>query len=493
MNDRQGGPDADAAAAPDALDPALDPPGGDMDRARPVPVPGVAGGGVRLSIWELAWPSILTNLLFSTIGIVSIKVVATLGPAAAAAVTVGNQIFFTLQAILMAVSVGTTALVARAWGANDEADAVRTTITSLGVGAGVAIVLTVPVVVWAHPIAGLFGTGPEATRLAGDFIRWLAVFNVAFAVNFIMSAALRAAGDARTPMWLGVATNLISLAGLYVLVFGHFGFPALGVTGAAIANGFAFAVAGAVFLILWVSGRLKLAFRPEEIRGAFDAERMRRLVDIGYPAALEQGVFRIGFFLFLGIVGHFYGTAAFAAYGIGVNILSLCFVVGFGFSIAGSTLVGQNLGAGDIEAATASGWRSLRYATGSMLLLGIAIIAAARPIAEFMIDDPEVVRLTVAFIWILGAVQPLMAVEFALGGALRGAGDTRYPLKATMAGLLGMRCVLAGIFAFLGLSVEWVYAALVGDYALKAYMLTRRFRSGRWRTMIRDERAAAVV
>ncbi|HSG88640.1 MAG TPA: MATE family efflux transporter [Pseudomonadales bacterium] len=461
---------------------------GDMDRTRPIPDPGIQrGDGVQLSIWELAWPSILTNLLFSSIGIVSIKVVATLGPAAAAAVTVGNQVFFTVQAILMAVSVGTTALVARAWGAKDYDESIRTTVTSLAVGVAVALVLTAPVVIWSEEIAGLFGLGPTASRMAGDFIRWLAVFNVAFAVNFVMSAALRAVGDARTPMWIGVGTNIISLCGLYVLVFGHFGFPALGVKGAAIANGFAFGVAGVVFIILWMAGRLKLEFRAEEMHQAFEVARVRRLLHIGYPAALEQGVFRLGFFVFLGIIGHYYGTAAFAAYGIGVNILSLCFVVGFGFSIAGSTLVGQNLGAGDMDAATASGWRSLRYAMASMVALGVLIIATARPIAEFMIDDPVVVDYTISFIYILGAVQPLMAIEFALGGALRGAGDTRYPLKATMAGLLGMRCVLAVAFAWLGLSVEWVYAALIGDYALKGYMLTRRFKSGRWRMIALNE------
>lgn len=447
-------------------------------------------GDERPGIWELAWPSILTNLLFAMVGIVSIKVVASLGPAAAAAVTVGNQIFFTLQAIMMAVSVGTTALVARAWGARDFDEAIRTTLASLVLGGAVAVVLTVPALVWARPIAALFGLGPEATLLAGEFIFWLSLFNVAFAVNFIMSAALRAAGDARTPMWIGMATNVISMLGLYVLVFGHFGFPALGVRGAAIANGFAFGVAGLAFLWLWIRGRLVIAFRAQELGEAFDAARVRRLLAIGYPAALEQGVFRVGFFVFLGVIGHFYGTAAFAAYGIGVNILSVCFVVGFGFSVAGSTLVGQALGANDPQGASASGWRSLRYAMASMLAIGVSVILFAEPMARFMIADPEVVAHTVAFIYILGAVQPLMAVEFAFGGALRGAGDTRYPLKATMAGLLGMRCTLAVLFALGGLSVEWVYAALIGDYALKAWMLTRRFRSGRWRSLYSNEQLA---
>ncbi len=447
---------------------------------------------VRPGIWELAWPSILTNLLFAMVGIVSIKVVATLGPAAAAAVTVGNQVFFTLQAIMMAVSVGTTALVARAWGARDFDEAIRTTLSSLLLGGLVAVILTLPVLVYARPLAALFGLGTDATDLAAEFIFWLSLFNVAFAVNFIMSAALRAAGDARTPLWIGVATNLISMLGLYVLVFGHFGFPALGVRGAAIANGFAFGVAGLAFLLLWVRGRLVIAFRAREFREAFDAARVRRLLAIGYPAAIEQGVFRIGFFIFLGVIGHYYGTAAFAAYGIGVNILSVCFVVGFGFSIAGSTLVGQALGANDHEGATAAGWRSLRYTMLSMIAIGVAVILFAEPMARFMIDDAEVIAYTVAFIYILGVVQPLMAVEFALGGSLRGAGDTRYPLKATMAGLLGMRCTLALAFAWLGLSVEWVFAALIGDYALKAWMLNQRFRSGRWRSLYSNEQLAVT-
>ena len=447
---------------------------------------------MQLSIWELAWPSVLSNLLFSLTGLVATKVVAELGAPAAAAASVGNQVFFSMQAILMAVSVGTTALVARAWGAEDREEAERATTTSLFLGAAFALLMTSVGMGFAYRIAGLFGLEPETTALAGDFIYWLSLFNVAFAVNFIMSAALRAAGDARTPLWIGIATNLISVVLLYALVFGNFGAPALGVKGAAIANGIAFSVAGLVTLLFWFSGRLLLPFGGIFFGEILEAERVRRLLQVGYPAALEQGVFRIGFFVFLWVIGNFYGTDAFAAYGIGVNILSLCFVVGLGFSIAGATLVGQHLGAGEQEEAAASGWRSLRWAMGSMIVIGIAIIAAAEPIAAFMIDDERVIYYTVVFIYILGACQPLMAVEFAIGGALRGAGDTRYPLKATMAGLILMRCTLAVVFAVLELPVEWVFGALIGDYAMKAIMLTRRFRSGRWKTMLGGDEAATA-
>jgi Na+-driven multidrug efflux pump len=101
-----------------------------------------------------------------------------------------------------------------------------------------------------------------------------------------------------------------------------------------------------------------------------------------------------------------------------------------------------------------------------------------------MIDDAEVVRLTVVFIYVLGGLQPLMAIEFALTGSLRGAGDTRFPLLVVLSGLVLVRCVLAGIFAWLDFSVEWIFYALIADYIVKTTMLTLRFRGGRWKTVI---------
>ncbi|MEX0941815.1 MAG: MATE family efflux transporter [Pseudomonadales bacterium] len=436
----------------------------------------------QLSIWELAWPAIVGNLLFAVIGIISIKIVGELGASAVAAVTTGQRIFFALQAILMAISAGTTAMVARAWGARDYEEAARVTSVSLWIGNIVALLLMLPCVLFAGAIAGVFGLDEATTTEAAKYIRYLSLFNVAFAINMVIGAALRAAGDTRTPLWIGVIINIVNVVLVYWLVFGGFGIPAMGVAGAGIANGAAFGFGALICLYLWYTGKLKVAVGGP---GSISQRRVRQLVHIGYPAGVEQFVFQAGFVAFLWLVAY-YGTAAFAAYGIGVQILSLSFVVGFGFSIAGATLVGQHLGARDPEGAARQGWRATALAIGSMTLLSILIVAFAEWIARFLINDDEVVRLTVIFIYIMAIAQPLMAIEFTLGGCLRGAGDTRFPLITTMAGLIGVRVGLAALFAWLGLSVGWIYGALIGDYLIKAAMLVWRFKSDKWKQIFTD-------
>lgn len=433
-----------------------------------------------LGIWELAWPAILGNLLHSTVGIVDMKIVGSLGPAAVAATGTGNRIFFVLQAVLMAVTAGTTALVARAWGAGDRQEAERVTRASLWLCASVSLLLSVPAFVFADQLAAVFRLEAETVALAATFIRWISPFNVVFAVFFVISAGLRAAGDTRTPLWIGAGTNVVNVFLVYSLVYGEFGFPAMGVAGAALANGLAFSFGAIVTVCLWLGNRLILGVGPPV---CLERSRVGRLLRIGYPAGLEQGVWQGGFILFLWIVA-LYGTEPYAAYMLGVNILSFSFVVGFGFSIAASTLVGQHLGAGDPDAAARSGWRAMGMSVGVMLVFAAIILLAAEPLARFLIDDDEVVRLTVVFIYVLGSVQALMAIEFSLGGALRGAGDTRFPLITVLSGLFGARILLAGIFAWRGLPVEWIFAALIADYIVKATMLTLRFRSGRWKTVI---------
>lgn len=437
----------------------------------------------------MAWPTVLTNLLQSTVGLTDVKVVGTLGATAVAAATTGHRVFFALQAVLMGVSAGTTALVARAWGAGDPAEAARVLRSSLQLGIAIALVMTLIGVGGAGPFASFFGLSGEAQELAAIYMRWISAFASVFALGFVLTSALRAAGDARTPLLIGAVANLTNVLCLYLLVYGGWGFPKLGVKGAALSGGIAFSCAGALYVWLWSSGRLRLAPTAAD---AGSSQRMRSVLHIGTPAAIEQLVVQAGFITFTLIISRYYGTAALAAYGIGVQILSVSFVIGFGFSVAASTLVGQHLGAGDPARAAHSGWRAMVLAVAAMSVLSLGIVHFAQPIAHQMIDDPAVERLTAVFIEILGLAQPLMAIDFALSGALRGAGDTRFPLFTTFSGLILGRVLSAAIFAWRGLPVEWIYGALLADYSIKCCLLVWRFRSGKWQKALIPQAAAAA-
>ena len=430
-------------------------------------------------ILRLAWPAVVGNLAYSMVGLVDIKIVASLGTSAVAAVTTGHRIFWVTQAMMIAVTAGTTALVARAWGAGDRAEAARITRASLALCSGIAALLSVPAFVFARRLAGIFELDSDTVDSAAVFIQVMSLFNVAFAVTMVIGSALRAAGDTMTPLWIGLATNVLNVVLVFGLVYGRFGLPGLGVPGAALATGLSLLAGALVCLGLWGAGRLRVGVGE---KGSFTRERVRQLFHIGYPAGLEQAAMQVGFIVFLWIVS-LYGTAPYAAYGIGVQILSFSFVVGIGFNIAASTHVGQKLGAGDPAGAEESGWRAMRLAVVTMAILSGLIIAGAQSIAGFIIDDPEVVRLTVIFIYVLGAAQPLMAVDFTLGGALRGAGDTRFPLVTTLVGLVLIRGSVAGLLAVMDFGVEWVFCALLLDYLVKSSLLAVRFRRGAWKAI----------
>ncbi|MCP5040607.1 MAG: MATE family efflux transporter [bacterium] len=440
-------------------------------------VDGVRGPEKMPGILRLAWPAVLGNLLMSLVGIVGIKIVGSLGAQAVAAVTTGHRIFFIAQGIMMALSAGTTAMVARAWGAGDREEAGRVTRASVILSALLAVALAIPCIVFAEQMVGVFQLDSETLVQAADFLRLVSIFNLGFAIVMVLGSAIRAAGDTITPLWIGAATNVVNVFLVYGMVYGRFGFPEMGVRGAALAAGLSFTLGALISLVMWLKGWLLVGVGSGS---SLSRERVGQLFRIGAPAGVEQLIFQVGFVAFLYIVS-FYGTAPYAAYGIGVQLLSLSFVIGFGFAIAASTHVGQRLGAKDPEGAAHSGWRAMWLSIAAMTAIGAVIISTAELTASLMIDDPEVIRLTVVFIYILGAVQPLMAIEAALGGALRGAGDTRFPMLVTLCGLIVVRGSVAAIGAYLGVSVEWIFAALIADYVVKALMLVLRFRSDHWK------------
>tara|TARA_X000001036_G_scaffold431423_1_gene465695 strand:- start:2973 stop:4334 length:1362 start_codon:yes stop_codon:yes gene_type:complete len=438
-----------------------------------------------MGVWTLAWPSIITNLFYATSSIAAIKVVGGLGPDAIAAAVTGQRVTFILQAVLTGVLAGSTALIARNWGANNKEEAGIFFSRTIQLVIFLALISAILIWKFAEPLVIFFGLKGDALVLSTQYLKSIAPFYLAYGCGLGLITALRAIGDVKTPLVIGVIMNLFAVFFMLVLVNGWLGFPEYGVVGAALGNGVSFVIGAALLIVFWLSNQLKVKYSSIF---HFDIQRVKAIFEVGLPAALEQVIFQIGITAFLILVA-FYGTEAYAAYGIGVQILSFSIVIGFGFSIAGATLVGQHLGAKDEEQAKRAGWGAMRLSILSMTFFGILIVIFAEPLARYMIDNDEVVRLTVIFIWLLGSMQPLMAIEFSLGGALRGAGDTKTPLVITLTCLLFIRVFLAVIFFLLDARVEVIFSTLVADYVVKGFLYVARFRSDRWMNALKAKEA----
>ena len=406
-----------------------------------------------MGVWTLAWPSIITNLFYATSSIAAIKVVGDLGPDAIAAAVTGQRVTFILQAVLTGVLAGSTALIARNWGANEKLEAGIFFSRTVQLVTFLALISAVLIWKFAEPLVIFFGLKDEALILSTQYLKSIAPFYIGYGCGLGLITALRAIGDVKTPLIIGVIMNLFAIFFMLVLVNGWLGFPKYGVVGAALGNGVSFVIGAALLIVFWLSNQLQV--RYSSIFN-FDIKRVKEIFEVGLPAALEQVIFQIGITAFLILVA-FYGTEAYAAYGIGVQILSFSIVIGFGFSIAGATLVGQHLGAKNEEQAKRAGWGAMRLSIISMTFFGVLITIFAEPLARYMIDNDEVVRLTVIFIWLLGSMQPLMAIEFSLGGALRGAGDTKTPLAITLTCLLFIRVFLGNeIVLYINFSLRYI-------------------------------------
>ena len=434
-----------------------------------------------LSVWGLAWPPIVGNLLFASVGVISIKAVGTLGAEAVAAVGTGQRMVWVFQALLMAVMTGTTALVARAVGSKNMIEAAHVTRLAIGVSIALSLITTLVIVLFAEKFIGIFGLAPVAQELAVTYLTISILFIPFMAIGMVIGAALRAAGDVKTPMYIGIFTNIIAIYLLLGLVNGQYGMPKLGILGAALAMGISFTIGAAIQLYLWLANKLVV---PLGKAGSFTKERLRQLITISYPAGIESFVFQFGMLSFFWIVA-MYGTEEVAAYNIGVNILMLSFILGNGFSVAAATLSGQFLGASDPVAAYKSGYQAAGMTMLAMSLSGLLLAFFAEPIAWFFIQDEEVVKFAVIFVWIFAMAQPFMALEFSLGSTLRGAGDTRSPLVITIIGLLVIRVPIAFLLYYLEMPVQWIFATLIIDYFVKGILLITRYRSKRWMKVLK--------
>lgn len=436
---------------------------------------------IRRSVMTLALPVTVSSLLQRAEGILAIFLVGGLGPAAIAAVGIGQLLVFFAMTVVAGLSVGATVVVAQLWGAKRYADAGQAAAHVLGLALLAALLLMGLGLALGRPTMALLGAGPEVIALAGpytDLIFLVLPFTILIQV---LSALLHGTGDTRTPMYAMIGVNVLHVLLAYPLIYGRWGFPDLGVTGAAIAVGAAECV-GSLGLLL---RSRRLPARPVRFRG----DLMRAVWDIGLPVFGDRLVQQAGIVVYTKLV-LLYGTIAYAAHQVGLAIEAFSFLPGYGFAVAAAVMVGQSIGKGKYRRAKLENWEANRLA--AILMAGMGLIFFFFPYAMLRAfsDDQAVIELGTLFLKIVALLQIPLAVTMVLSGSLRGAGDTPYILKTTAAGMWGVRLPLAALGAlWLHLDLVFIWGAMAVDWLIRMGLLLLRYRSERWRsiTVIRQE------
>jgi putative MATE family efflux protein len=423
---------------------------------------------------ELAWPGIIEQLFRASGGTVTFAIVGQLGAVATAAMGASYQYLFLLFPIWGALSTGTVAVIARRMGegrTEAAADALR---QSLIIATGLSVVSGIAFVVLARPLLVLIGASPEVVDAGAPFLAVVGGLNAFQTLGIIATNGMRAAGDSRTPMWLSLAGSLafIPLAYAFVHPLG------LGVLGAGYAQLILSAVFLAVTLVLLWQGRAGL--RLAGGRWRIHLETARSLMAVSLPSMAETLLFSVGIIALGGIVFRF-GTEAYAAHQIIGSLEAMSFLPCVGFSAAAAALVGQSLGMHQPGRATEVGWAATRMAALWTSTAGVLFAVFPAFFLGLFTSSPAVVAAGIGAMIVVGIAQPAQAVIFTLGGALRGAGDTRYTLALTILNWFVVRFPLAVV---LGLVVGWglvgVWVAVAIDYAVRAALMARRFHGGAW-------------
>lgn len=423
---------------------------------------------------ELAWPGIIEQSVSAAGTALVFAFVGHLGATATAGAGAASNFLFLMFPVWRSLAIGTIAIVSRRMGQGQARDAADATRQSLMLGALAGILFGVGFVVFSAPLLRLLGAGEDVVAIGAPFLQVIGVSSGASTVWLIGTSAMRAAGDTRTPMWLTSAGVVVSVTLAYILI----DVVGIGPMGSAYAQAITWVLGmTAMLVILWrgVAG-LSIAGGPWHLT----TTTIRRIFSISLPSAAESATFSFGILALSGLVFRL-GTDQVAAHQIVGQIETFSFFPCIGFSAAASALVGQALGMHDVRRASRAGWSAAGMAVVWSVIAGSAFVVFPAFLIAIFTNAPTVVTAGLGALVVIGIAQPAQGAIFTLGGALRGAGDTRYPLAISLLSWFVVRLPLAYILAFpLGMGLTGIWSGVAVDYFVRCALMIVRFRTGAW-------------
>ena len=439
----------------------------------------LATGSLWSAIWVMSWPLLLTTVAGSIVGMIDVQVAGLIGSAAQAAVGLAEQVLFLFMLLVMSVGVGTTAVVSRSFGAGDRTGSILATGQSLSLSLIMGVVLCTLAFATASLILPFFTTSADVLRQGQLYLSIFALQLLPFSIASIINAAFRAVGDAKTPLMVTIVATSITIALDYATVVGNWPVAGLGIKGIALAS--VIGSSAATVVALFQLRRSAIADSLKKLWPLSPPE-LRKVMTIGIPSALQRLSWAASVFVLFFILSRCDSpTAALASWTIGMRVEGLLFMPLMAFSLAVSSIVGQNLGARQIDRAFKAGWHVTWVGVALMTVLGAALFLGAEPFAEFMSKDAKTVEYTVDYLRINAISEPFLAVGMILAGALQGAGDTRTPMWISLFTNWVVRLPLAWVLSLQlhqGPMGAWI--AMTVSVVIMGALQAWRFQSGSW-------------
>lgn len=435
---------------------------------------------LRKNILEMLWPATLESVLQMMVGIVATAMVGRLGATAIGAVGLANRVSQVVWAIFQAVGTGATVLVARAIGEGNDSLARKVSYQALMLGMILVVSVTAVIFILAGPILGWFGARESLYLTSFNYLR-LVVFAMPFmSIMQIVGAILRGSGNTRTPMVVAFIMNVINIAVSYVLIFGKFGMPELGVYGAAWGAIISQAISSVIAIWILMQPRSVVSLRKLTSR-SIDFNEIRRLMKVGVPVAGESLFWQFATIIITKWIVSF-GEVSLAAHQLGLQAESLSYMPGVGFSIAATAFVGQSLGRKDTDLAMRYAREILRFCMILTAFTASLLFFFPRQILSVFTTEIDVIELAKYYLIFMAVIQIPQQVTSTMIGVLRGAGVTKPAMINAGIGIWLIRVPFSYILGVhMGYGVIGVWLAISLDVIIRFFLNWRIYRRDDWK------------
>lgn len=427
----------------------------------------------------LAFPIMIQNLLMSSLSMIDTMMVGALGDIPVAAVGIGNQVNFLVQLFMLGIVGGTSIFISQFWGKRDNHNIKKTVGVSILSSCLVGILGTIVVLIGARFVAGIFSSDPLVIQNVVSYLRIMAFSYIINGITVSLAFGLRSIEDSKSPMIVSAIAVFTNMGLNYVLIFGEFGFPALGVVGAAIATVIArYVECGLLVLIASKNSVFKGPFKEFiDFDFAFFKEVYRSVI----PVLLNEICWGIGNFLYSVAYGQI-GTTAMAAIQICNNIQNIFMVFGFSMASASLVMIGNQVGAGKEDRARRYGnkFTILSFAIG--VVIGVGMILSSDLIMGMFNVSADVKTYSALILNVFVFMAPIRMLNLVvIVGVLRGGGDAGFALKAEAIPMwcIGVPMAFIGAVA-LGLEVHYVMILVSIEEVVKFIFCAVRLKSGKW-------------